>query len=105
MSHKVLGPFELQVISAVSDLGANAYGVSIRQAIELRIGRSVAVGAVYTTLQRLQAKGFVSSIQGEPTAVRGGRAKRNFKVEAAGREALDRTVTAMRQALGDALST
>ncbi len=83
-----LGEFEEIVLLTVARLGANAYGVSIRQTVQDVAGRPTSIGAVYTTLERLEQKGFVSSRQGEPTAERGGRAKRFFRVEAPGHQAL-----------------
>ena len=79
-----LGGFELLVLLALIRLGDNAYGVPISQAIEESSGRGVALGSVYLTLERLQHKGLVSSELGEPTAVRGGRAKTYFRITAKG---------------------
>jgi PadR family transcriptional regulator PadR len=83
-----LGEFEEIVLLAILRLGANAYGVPIRQTVEEATKRSISIGAIYTTLERLEHKGFVSSRQGEPTPERGGRAKRYFKIEGAGAQAL-----------------
>ena len=69
-------------------LEGNAYGVRIREALESRLERSVSFGAVYTTLDRLLEKGMVSSYSGEPTPQRGGRAKKFFRLERLGLEAL-----------------
>ena len=79
-----LGEFELMVILALIRLGENAYGVPIGRAIEESSGREVALGSVYAALERLEEKGFVASTMGEPTAERGGRAKRYFRVTSAG---------------------
>jgi DNA-binding PadR family transcriptional regulator len=79
-----LGSFELLVLLALIRLGDEAYGVPISEAIEESSGREVALGSVYITLERLQNKGFVSSELGEPTAVRGGRAKTYFRITAKG---------------------
>ncbi len=84
-----LGEFERAVLLAVARLDDNAYGMRIRQELESRLKRTVSIGAVYTTLDRMQDKGFVSSRLGEPTAERGGRAKKFFKVEAPGIKALE----------------
>lgn len=84
-----LGEFERAVLLAVIRLGDRAYGVSIREELEKRLARAVSFGAVYTTLDRLEEKGLVSSSRGEPTAARGGRAKKFFHVEAAGRARLE----------------
>ena len=86
-----LGEFEQIVLLAVLRLGKNAYGVTIWEEIEKRTGRSVIVGAVYATLDRLQAKRFISSKVGDPTPERGGRAKRFFKITAKGSAALERS--------------
>ncbi len=79
-----LGGFELLVLLALIKVGDEAYGVPISDAIEESSGREVAMGSVYITLDRLQAKGLVSSRLGEPTAARGGRAKTYFRITAAG---------------------
>ena len=85
------GEFEMVVMLTLLHLGDRAYGMTIRLAIEERTGRSVSIGAVYTTLRRLQRKGFVSSQLGEPSPSRGGRAKKYFALEAEGLEALRRS--------------
>jgi len=79
-----LGSFELMVILVLIRLGDNAYGVPICEELEKRTGRDVAIGSVYAALERLQDKGFVTSELGEPTAERGGRAKKYFHVTARG---------------------
>ena len=83
-----LGEFEQALLLAVAHLGAAAYGVTIRQEIEARTGREVAVGAVYTSLRRLELKGYVKSAMADPTPERGGRAKRFFTLKPAGSAAL-----------------
>jgi PadR family transcriptional regulator PadR len=86
-----LGEFEHIVVLALLRLEDSAYGVSVRQEIELRTNRDVSIGAVYATLDRLQAKGYVKSRQGDPTPERGGRSKRFFRVTAKGVTAANRT--------------
>jgi DNA-binding PadR family transcriptional regulator len=86
-----LGDSERIVLLALVSLRKNAYGVTIRRAIAERAGREVSYGALYTTLDRMEAKGYVSSRIGEPTRVRGGRAKRYFQIEAPGIRALNET--------------
>jgi PadR family transcriptional regulator PadR len=86
-----LGEFEQHVLAALLRLRGNAYGVTIRREIMERTGRDVAVGAIYATLDRLEAKGYVSSRIGEATPERGGRAKRYFDIEAPGAHALERS--------------
>lgn len=83
-----LGEFEEVILLAIITLGKNAYGVSISEAIEEKTGKRVSTGALYTTLQRLEEKGFISSTMGDATPERGGRAKKYFTVENAGREAV-----------------
>lgn len=91
-----MGGFETLVLLAVFRLGNRAYGVEVREEIEGRTRRDVSYGAVYTALDRLERKGFVSHELGESTPERGGRARKYFRVEPAGREALRDA----RQALG-----
>ena len=86
-----MGEFERAVLLAVSRLGEAAYGMTVRRELETRLKRAVSIGAVYTTLERMEEKGFVSSWVGEPTAERGGRAKKYFRVEAPGVDALNRS--------------
>lgn len=92
-----MGEFEQVVLLAVLQLGNNAYGMQVRQEIAVRTGRDVSVGALYRTLARLESKGFVSHSMGDPEPERGGRAKKFFRVEAAGREALERTHETLRR--------
>jgi PadR family transcriptional regulator, regulatory protein PadR len=84
-----LGEFEHIVVLALMRLGDRAYGVSVRQEIATCIDRDVSVGAIYATLERMEAKGYVTSTMGGPTAKRGGRPKRFFRVTAKGMSALN----------------
>jgi DNA-binding PadR family transcriptional regulator len=86
-----LGHFEEIVLMAVLQLGETAYGVKIRQTVSEATERDVAIGAVYATLDRLERKGYLKSWQGEATPERGGRAKRYFRVEGTGMQALNDT--------------
>jgi DNA-binding PadR family transcriptional regulator len=86
-----LGEFEQIVLLALVRLTDNAYGMTIRGEIEKRTRREVSIGAVYATLERLEAKGYVSSWLADPTAERGGRAKRFFRLEPAGAAAVRRS--------------
>src|SRR5262245_32409504 len=101
-----LGQFEQLVLTAILSLRDNAYGVTIHAKVEkLAHPRSVSLGAVYATLDRLEGKGLVSSEISDPTPERGGRARRHFRLEDAGERALQRSaVTARRMwdALADA---
>src|SRR6266498_678418 len=94
-----LGEFEEIVLLAILRLHENAYGVNIRREIETETERTTSVGAVYTTLERLEKKGYISSRQGEATAERGGRAKRYFQIEGAGAEALNQAMIARKRLL------
>jgi PadR family transcriptional regulator len=86
-----LGSLEHIVLLAVMRLAADAYGMTVRREIEGATGRDISIGAVYATLARLESKGFVKSRAGEPTAERGGRAKRYFRMTADGEGALRNT--------------
>ena len=90
-----LGEFEHVVILALLRLGDRAYGVTVRQEIEYRIKREVSIGAIYATLDRLEAKGYVKSRFGDPTPERGGRSKRFYRVSSKGVAAVNRTHRAL----------
>ncbi len=94
-----LGEFEQLILLAILRLGDEAYGVTIRAELADRAGRVVAPGAMYTALERLEAKGLVASRMGDPTPQRGGRAKRYVTVTAAGVKALRRSVQAYERLL------
>jgi PadR family transcriptional regulator, regulatory protein PadR len=83
-----LGEFEQIVLLAILRVGKDAYGVTIGSEIQNQTGRVPAPGALYTTLDRLEEKGFVRSQMGDPTPQRGGRAKRFFKVTSIGVQAV-----------------
>jgi PadR family transcriptional regulator PadR len=85
---ELLGSLEHIILLALVRLEGSAHGMVVRREIEERTGRNISIGAVYATLERLEAKGYVSSSTGDPTPERGGRAKRMFRVEAAGNRAL-----------------
>ena len=94
-----VGQFEQLVLAAIVSLGGeNAYGVSIHAEVSrLADPKAVSLGAVYVTLDRLEDKGLIASWLSEPTAARGGRAKRCYRLEAAGERALEESiVTAQR---------
>jgi PadR family transcriptional regulator PadR len=75
---ETLGEFEQCVLLAVVHLGDRAYGVTIRQEIERRTGRDIAIGALYTSLGRLEQKGYLRSTLSDSTPERGGRSKRYY---------------------------
>jgi len=95
-SRDYLGEFEHIVVLALLRLSEQAYGVTVRQEIEVRTGREVSIGAIYATLGRLETKGYVNSYLGDPTPERGGRSKRFFRVTAKGVAAVNRTHRALR---------
>ncbi len=80
----MLGEFEYLLLSAAARLGEEAYGAAIRQDIEHSTGRRCSIGALYTTLDRLEAKGFIHTWMGDATPQRGGRPKRMVRVTAKG---------------------
>lgn len=83
-----IGKLELAVLLSVSRLADTAYGANVRRDVSARLNRRYSVGAIYTTLQRLEDKGLLRSTSGEPTAIRGGRSRRFFRVTAAGARAV-----------------
>ena len=94
-----LGEFEQIVLLAILRLGDGAYGVTIRSEIATCTGREPAPGALYTTLDRLEEKGLVTSTLGESTPQRGGRAKRYFTVSASGLDAVTQAQRSYRRLL------
>jgi DNA-binding PadR family transcriptional regulator len=90
-----LGEMELMVLLAVVRLGDGAYGVPISKELLELAGRELAFGSIYAALDRMQRKGFVSSVLGDSTPERGGRAKRYFRATPAGIRALKTTRTAL----------
>src|SRR5262245_24694786 len=102
-SYRLLGGFESLLLLAILRLGERAYGVPIRQELLDQADKDVAIGAIYTGLDRLEQKGFVESWLGEPTAERGGRAKRFYRVTANGLSAFNDTQRAI-QGLLDGLN-
>ena len=90
-----LGEFEQLTLLALARLGDEAYGVTIRQTLADRTGRRASLGAIYSTLRRLEQKGLVRSYQGAPEPVRGGRAKKHVVLTARGRTAMRATHAAV----------
>jgi PadR family transcriptional regulator, regulatory protein PadR len=76
----MLGEFEYLLITAASGLGDDAYGAAVREEIQTATGRKCSLGALYTTIDRLESKGLVKTWMGNATAQRGGRAKRMIRV-------------------------
>ena len=84
-----IGQFEQLVMTAILKCGQNAYGVTIHDTVEaLSGGKTVSLGAVYATLDRLEDKGLISSWLADPTPERGGRSKRHYRLESNGERAL-----------------
>jgi PadR family transcriptional regulator, regulatory protein PadR len=83
-----LGEFEQIVLLAILRLGDNAYAIPVREEIETRTGRSVARGALYTALERLETKKCLRSRMSDPLPERGGRSRRYYSVTPAGVAAL-----------------
>jgi DNA-binding PadR family transcriptional regulator len=90
MGKRDLPEFEHFVLLALFRLGKEGYGMTVRRELESTSGRSVTIGSVYATLERLEARGYVTSWHGEPNPVRGGRARRNFEPTPEGLVALAR---------------
>ena len=91
------------MLLAVSRLGDDAYGLAVRQDLASRTGRDHSVGAIYTTLQRLEDKELLRSYASEPLPVRGGRSRRHYAITGAGARALreaERNATAMWAGVG-----
>jgi DNA-binding PadR family transcriptional regulator len=88
MSTTSLGSLELATLLAVARFGNDAYGLAVRQDLSKRAGRDYSVGAIYTTLQRLEDKGLLTSHASEPLPVRGGRSRRLFRITGAGARAI-----------------
>jgi DNA-binding PadR family transcriptional regulator len=99
-----IGELEHLVLLAILHCGDEAYTVPIRSILLTKSGRQIARGALYTSLDRLESKGLVSSRLGEPLAVRGGRPRRYFQVTPRGLQAV-RAVRAAVQTLSEGLES
>ena len=98
MKRTFLGEFEEQVLLTVAVLEGEAYGVALLHDLIAQTGRSLRLNQVHAALQRLEDKGMLSSIMGEPTAERGGRRKRIFRITAYGLKTLEE-IQAVRDSL------
>lgn len=97
-----LSDFELILVLAIVRLEARAYGAEMAREIERRTGRRVALGAIYKTLERLEAKKYLDFEIGQPRAERGGRRRKHYQTTQAGERALRQTLSdldAMRHGL------
>ncbi|RED99768.1 PadR family transcriptional regulator [Marinoscillum furvescens DSM 4134] len=88
MKETRLGEFEEVILLLVGILTDQAYAMKLAEEFEQQSGRSVSIGAVHSTLERLREKGFLTSEMGQPTAERGGRRKRLYRITAEGQQAL-----------------
>lgn len=95
MPEEILGGLQQLVLLAVLRLGHDAYGARIQDELDRRGGRAVAISTVYVTLDRLERRGLVRSWLGEPTPVRGGKAKRYYALTAGGARALQQARSAL----------
>jgi PadR family transcriptional regulator PadR len=86
-----LGEFEELVLLTIAVLGDDAYGVMIQKNIEERSNRPISIGALHSTITRLEEKGFLKSWLGGATAERGGRSKRYYEITQAGKKAVSET--------------
>lgn len=84
-----VGEFEEAVMLSVYRLSDNAYSVTVQEDLEGRLGKSASLGMIYTTLKRLEDRGFVKSRLGDPTSQRGGRPKRLVWLTGMGATALN----------------
>ena len=80
----MIGEFEYLLITAAARLGEGAYGAAIREEMASATGRRCSIGALYTTIERLETKGLLKTWMGEASAERGGRAKRMVRVTSQG---------------------
>ena len=103
MADTLLGPFEEMVLLSLLRLDNRTYGMEIRRDLEGRVGRTVTIGAVYSALERMETKGYVSSEKTEGGGERGGRGRRYFTVLPAGARALARG-RSLREAAWDGVS-
>lgn len=92
-----LGEFEYLTLSAAAGLGDAAYGATIRHEIEQATSRPCSIGALYTTLDRLEGKGLITTTMSDPTPQRGGRPKRMVRVTASGARAASAFYDAIRR--------
>lgn len=92
-----MGEFEYLLLSAAARLGDEAYGAAIRLEMEQATGRRCSLGALYTTLDRLEGKGLVKTRMGGATPERGGRSKRMVRLTAKGVKAASAFYKAVRQ--------
>lgn len=91
MSATLRGQLEAMVLKLVQTLGDEAYGASVRRSINETCRKQYSIGAIYTTLARLEKKGLLTSRMTEPLPERGGRSRRNYEITGLGASALHQT--------------
>ena len=96
----MIGEFEYLILTATARLGEEAYGASIRDAIQQATQRDCSIGALYTTLGRLEKKGLIKTWMGDPTPERGGRSKRLVRITAKGVQAASEFYEAVQRVSG-----
>lgn len=89
MKRTKLGEFEELVLLAVVVLGADAYGVEIKKELEKRLSEDISVGSIQNSLKRMEEKGFLTSVFGEATQMRGGKRKRIYSATPLAQKTLD----------------
>jgi PadR family transcriptional regulator len=94
---ELLGAFEQAVLLTVVNLADGAYGRAILRGVQIALNREVAAGAIYATLDRVEQKGLICSYLEEGTPIRGGRARRYYRLTAAGVKALNESKAALEQ--------
>ncbi|NKB18997.1 MAG: hypothetical protein GKS01_00495 [Alphaproteobacteria bacterium] len=87
----ILNTTEFLILKSIQFQSGNAYGVSIRKELKEKVGRSFSYGTIYTTLRRLETKGYISTRKGEKSEVRGGRAKEFVRINGLGERVLTDT--------------
>jgi len=91
MKGTYLGEFEEIVLLAIAILDADAYGISIKDEIKKRMNRDASIGALHSSLNRLEEKGYIQSKEGDTTPERGGRRKLYYSITKSGVRALERS--------------
>ena len=91
MEKEYIGELEELVLLLIVMLKDDAYGMAIRKALKKHANRTVTIGAVHGTVNRLEKKGFIESRLGGATELRGGRRKRLFTITASGKEVLQKS--------------
>jgi PadR family transcriptional regulator PadR len=105
LAERALGSLEYNVLTAIINGGPDAHGAQIHDRLRTVIKRDISIGSIYTALERLERKGYVTSWWGQPTHERGGRRKRHYRLEAPGIAAIRQTDAIYAAGFGAALGT